>query len=140
VASDDFAPIEAKPLPFRKAARSWAAYHTILGVAWLAFACLSIPRLEAILMDFGAALPTLTVVAIKASHFVIKYFYVIVVPLAAAIGLDVVVLDQLSAGKDGSGPLRAWGLGLTLLLAALLVGSVGAMILPMVTILTRLSG
>jgi hypothetical protein len=139
--TDDFAPIEAKQLPLRKAGRSWAACHAILGVASLGLAHLLFPRFEAILKDFGAPLPAVTLAAIKASHFTIKYFYLIVVPLTAALlCLDLVALDRLSAGKDGPACVRAWGLGLTLLLVVLLVGSLGAMVLPMVTILTKLSG
>lgn len=36
-----------------------------------------IPRFEAIFLDFGVDLPAMTIVLIEASHFLIKYFYLI---------------------------------------------------------------
>jgi len=36
-----------------------------------------IPKFEAIFKDFGVALPRMTIILIEASHFLIKYFYVV---------------------------------------------------------------
>jgi len=36
-----------------------------------------IPRFEAIFLDFGVPLPKMTIVLIEASHFLIKYFYLV---------------------------------------------------------------
>lgn len=140
MAHDDFTPIEAKALPLRKSGRIWAATHAILGLAWLALACWVIPKCEAIFLDFGAPLPAMSVALIKASHCAIKYFYVLVPLSVALIWLDLVVVDRFSAGEHGPERVRLWGLALTLLLVALLVGSFGAMILPMVTLPRNLSG
>ena len=132
-------PIEAKGPPLRKAGRFWAATHAILAVACLAFACLVVPRCEAIFLDFGAPLPAMTVTLIKASHLAIRFFYGIVVLGVALIYLDMVMLERLSAGEDRApDTVLEWGLALALLLVAILGGTVGAMILPMVTVVPKL--
>ena len=140
MAHDDFTPIEAKTLPLRNSGRFWVATHAILGLAWLALAWWVVPRVEAIFMDFGLALPAMSAALIKASHFVIKYLYVVVVPLTAALLLiDLAIFDHLSADKDNPGRVHTGGLTLTLFLVALLVGSVGALLVPMVTFHSNLS-
>ena len=66
--------------------RSWSSFVACVIVGFILY--FIIPKFEAIFKDFGVPLPKMTTFLIEASHFLIKYFYIVfLTPLFCALDL-----------------------------------------------------
>lgn len=119
--------------------RTWGIAH---GIAWgLLFVLLSfgVPRVEAIFKDFGIGLPGVTVLVIRASHLVVRLFYVLAPLLVILLGTVWFLLDALT--KQGEvRSARAWSVLVFVSPLLLIVLSLVALVLPFSGMHNRLSG
>ncbi len=122
--------------PFRLGAHcyTWGLFLVLLAFA--------VPRAESIFLDFGVPLPRLTNLVVGASHVVARSFPpVVAIPslLLLLLGADWLILNaQSERGEEG------WALAWSMLMFAsplFLIGlTVVALVIPFLTITTRLSG
>ena len=118
-ADPDFSPAS------RTKPRSLGSGLIVHGLAWALFLGLLaflVPKFEVIFKDFGVDLPSLTKIAIKASHFLIYYPIVAVPPVLLVLVLDGWLRSKFSK-RQQDGKSRGWSmvmLAIPLLLIALL--------------------
>jgi hypothetical protein len=114
----------------------------IHGIAW--FVCLAllffvVPRVEAIFKDFGVDLPLLTKVLVKASHLAVKFALLLVPLVVFLMVLDGKVMAALRQRGD-DGQALAWSAFMMAAPLVVVAVVVVGLVLPMVTITSRLSG
>jgi hypothetical protein len=115
--------------------------HCIAWGLFLVLLAFVVPRVEAIFLDFGIPLPRPTLLVIGASHWVMWALTpVVAIPaLLLLLGADWLMLNARS-GRAQAGLLQAWSVLMLasplLLIALTLVG----LVLPLLTIMTRLNG
>ena len=71
-------------------------------LAWIALGgvfYLVVPRHKAIFEDFGVELPSAAMMLIAVSDFVVKYFYLLVVPLGLFLALDGYVVGSFRSAS-----------------------------------------
>jgi type II secretory pathway component PulF len=108
------------------------------GVAWglfLALLAFVVPRVEAIFADFGMPLPRVTTLALRASHHISTVVAIVIAMLTA----DYVVSKARSVRNDED-LSKAWSALMLALPLALIAVTLGALVLPLMTIMTPLSG
>ncbi|MEO6808951.1 MAG: hypothetical protein ABI353_07545 [Isosphaeraceae bacterium] len=112
-----------------------------VALAWLMFfatAWLLVPRFETIYLDFGVGLPWYTVAAVKFSHLVIVFIWLVPAFVALIVGADWGMLRLLRSRSGGWSWL--WS-GLILLPpVAGLLGLFMAMVIALASFNGRLSG
>ena len=116
--------------------------HCYVWGLFLVILAFVVPRVEVIFADFGVPLPRLTILVIRASHLVNWAS-----PPAVAISLLLLVLlgeDWLMLNAQSERGEEGWSLAWSMLMFAsplLLIGlTLVALVLPLLSITTRLSG
>jgi hypothetical protein len=95
-----------------------------------------VPKFEMIFADFGIDLPAITKVAVRASHLVVSSG-ILVIP--AVIG-TALTLDFLLLGRGSARDPLGWSLIGLLLPLGLFAATVAALLIPLISLHTRLSG
>lgn len=115
--------------------RAWLIAHTVAWGSWLAVLILMGRKFEAIFQDFGVDLPGITILFIKVAHMGVA-----LAPLTLILlGVDWAVLRAL--GRRGeAGRYRAWVIMMLAVPLLLFAAMVAGFILPLVILVTRLSG
>jgi type II secretory pathway component PulF len=130
---DDFAPIRIK------SERRWNSLRLIAhGFTWgllLALLACVVPKVEAVFADFGVPLPNVTMLVIEASHWLVAAMAMTVSLLIA----DWFVMNHFARCGDRVGA-RSWSLLMIATPFVMAVVTLGALVLPMLTITQRLSG
>ncbi len=118
-----------------RSSRRWLMAH---GVAWglLMVVLVGVVRkFEPIFQDFGVDLPGMTVVVIKAAHLGI-----LLVPLFLILmGADWAVLNALDR-RGQARRYRAWAIAMLIATLLLLGATIVALVMPLISLQTRLSG
>ena len=131
----DFAPVREKGT-VAGSPRGWLIVH---GLAWGAFLvglALVMRRFETVFADFGVDLPGFTVLLIKAAHVT----NVLGVPLfLGLLAADWSVLKALARGGR-SKEYRAWSVLMLVVPGLLIAATIVGLALPLLTIMTRLTG
>ncbi len=113
------------------------------GCAWgllLVTLRFGVPRVEAILKDFGIPLPRATIGLIEASHALVRpgtSLAGLTLVLALVLACDTLMLQML---RGHEGAARAWSIFMLATPLCLIVLIIVAFGLPFFTIMTRLSG
>jgi type II secretory pathway component PulF len=93
--------------------------HEMLWIGLGLLLYLVVPRFEAIFADFGVDLPALTVLLVKISRFVVRYWWVVLAMLVLLAPVDRAILEHLRRSPGGRRAVRLWsGLVIALPLAA----------------------
>ena len=127
-------------VPIRdKNATVWTCLRLLAqGIAWGVFlvllACV-VPRFEMTFADFGVPLPNLTILVIEASHMLIAVIAVTVTLLIA----DGFVMAHFARRGDVV-RVRSWSLLMIATPVVMVALTLGALVLPMLTVMQRLSG
>jgi type II secretory pathway component PulF len=111
---------------------------TVHRVAWgllVALFAFVVPRAEAIFADFDSPLPRLTVLVIRASHWVVPFASLVL----GLLGADWLIMNARSE-RDGAGLVRAWSVLMFALPLLLIALTLTALVLPLLSIMTTLSG
>jgi hypothetical protein len=138
---DDFATVEFN-VPKTARRDGWVVVltHALLTSLTLALLCLLYPKFEAIFADFGVPMPLLTRSFVVFEHFLTKYFAIVAPLVAALLLVELSVLQQTGADPRYSARSGAWGFGITLVLVATMVGATIGAFLPLITLISKLSG
>lgn len=137
MAVDDFEIVKTKFTPANW--RFWAVLHAFLAVPPVVGSCTVVPRLEAIFLDFGVPLPTITNLFLGASHAVVRHALVTFAALATLYAIDVTVLRHLALDRFHPERATLWGLFWSIVLLLLIPAAVFAFVLPFLSITTSLS-
>jgi hypothetical protein len=130
--SDFVAPREKGPA---RSPRGWIIAHAVAWGCWLVVLTFGVRKIERAFADFGVDLPSVTVFAIKVAHM-----GVVLAPLLLILlGVDWSVLRALGRRTDG-GRYRAWAIAMLVVPLLLFMGTIVALAVPFLSILTRLSG
>jgi hypothetical protein len=128
--------------PAKKSAGRQGSAPIIHGIAWcvcLGLLFFVVPKFESIFKDFGIDLPWLTKVLVKASHLMVKFGVVLVPLFVVMMFVDGQILARLSRNGD-VGKSLAWSVVMLAVPLVVLVLVLVGLVLPLTTIMTRLSG
>jgi type II secretory pathway component PulF len=133
-------------LPAGKAARKprgWMFRVAVHSLAWLIVVLVLygiVPRFEAIFTDFGIAMPAMTVVAVTASHLVTRYAALVVLAFGLLAVVDGHILLHWTANPRRRALASFWSRAASIIPFATIVYLLVAIVLPLLTLLTKLSG
>ncbi|MFO0952590.1 MAG: hypothetical protein U0835_15875 [Isosphaeraceae bacterium] len=137
---DEFAPVAAKARARASGWGLWAFIHVMLWLGILAFLVGVVPKFEVIFKDFGIALPASTRAAIAASRLVERFLLAVPLLLGSLAAWDSLIQMRLGTELFHPSALRRWNRWMAVAPLLFLLFLIVALVQPLFTLITKLSG